>query len=191
MKHHQHIDHIIIVSVLVALTMIVVACRRTPSLRLKVDAVSDRTKTPVLDAMHVTTLISDSGLTRYRVTTERWLVFDRDTPPHWDFPRGIRLEQFDDSLRVAAQLEADSAYYNQGTQLWHLKGNVRARNSAGTRFLTQDLYWNRPRDSIYSDSAIAVQQTDGVMIRGRGFVSNEAMTQYKIRQTNGLFPSGE
>ncbi len=30
-----------------------------------------------MDTRGVTTLVSDSGVTRYRINTEEWLVFDR------------------------------------------------------------------------------------------------------------------
>ena len=39
---------------------------------------------PVMDTRGVTTLVSDSGVTRYRINTEEWLVFDRKIPP-WGF----------------------------------------------------------------------------------------------------------
>lgn len=41
------------------------------------DAITERDSMAVMDTRGVTTLVSDSGVTRYRINTEEWLVFDR------------------------------------------------------------------------------------------------------------------
>ena len=38
-------------------------------------AITERDSLPVMDTKGVMTLISDSGVTRYRINTEEWLVF--------------------------------------------------------------------------------------------------------------------
>lgn len=55
------------------------------------------------------------------------------------------------------------------------------------RFFTEEIYWNQQKKSIYSDSAIHIERSDRI-IEGVGFISNEAMTQYTIRHTTGIFP---
>lgn len=52
------------------------------------DAITERDSMAVMDTRGVTTLVSDSGVTRYRINTEEWLVFDRKNPPYWAFERG-------------------------------------------------------------------------------------------------------
>ena len=44
------------------------------------DAITERDSMAVMDTRGVTTLVSDSGVTRYRINTEEWLVFDRKNP---------------------------------------------------------------------------------------------------------------
>ena len=53
------------------------------------EAITERDSLPVMDTREVTTLISDSGVTRYRIKTKEWKVFDRKSPPYWAFERGI------------------------------------------------------------------------------------------------------
>lgn len=50
-------------------------------------AITERDSLPVMDTKGVMTLISDSGVTRYRINTEEWLVFDRKNPPYWAFEK--------------------------------------------------------------------------------------------------------
>lgn len=153
----------------------------------RTDAVSDRAAMPVLMADTVSTLVSDSGVTRYRIKTVRWEVYDRAKPPHWLFPEGVYLEKFNEQLEVEAYLESDYAYYNEDTQIWELNGNVHALNLEGERFETQQLFWNQKTERVYSDSAITITKSTSI-INGIGFESNQTMTKYTIRQPQGVFP---
>ena len=56
------------------------------------DAITERDSLPVMNTLGVTTLISDSGVTRYRVNTEEWTVYDRKKPSYWAFEKGVYLD---------------------------------------------------------------------------------------------------
>jgi len=179
------------------------SCRRK-EVKLRMDAIRDRAAMPVLDSQEVTTLISDSGVTRFRITARQWLVYDKAQPSYWEFPDGIYLEQFDKSLLTAATLRADYAYYDDQAEIWHLTGNVYATNVKGEQFETPELFWNQKTERVYSDSAITITQppskavvnadaekAKGAVIMGVGFESNQDMTKYTIRRPTGIFPIEE
>ncbi|WP_373731301.1 LPS export ABC transporter periplasmic protein LptC [Bacteroides heparinolyticus] len=149
-------------------------------------AITERDSLPILDTRGVTSLISDSGVTRYRIHTEEWLVFDRKDPPHWAFERGVYLEKFDSIFQVEASIKADTAYYYNKDELWKLMGHVDIKNLKGERFSTELLYWNQREQRIYSDKFIRIEQPDRI-ITGRGFESNQQMTVYKIHKPEGVF----
>lgn len=149
-------------------------------------AITERDSLPILDTRGVTSLISDSGVTRYRIHTEEWLVFDRKDPPHWAFERGVYLEKFDSIFQVEASIKADTAYYYNKDELWKLMGHVDIKNLKGERFSTELLYWNQREQRIYSDRFIRIEQPDRI-ITGRGFESNQHMTVYKIHKPEGVF----
>ena len=150
------------------------------------EAITERDSMPMMQTMGVTTLISDSGVTRYRVNTEEWQVFDRKRPPHWAFEKGIYLEQFDSIFDIEASIKADTAYYYNKDRLWKLMGNVDIQNRKGERFNTELLFWNEATQKVYSDRFIRIQQPDRI-ITGHGFDSNQQMTAYKIRNIEGIF----
>ena len=50
---------------------------------------------PTLHSEDVKTLISDSGVTKYRITAKVWEVFDKTVSPYWYFPEKIYVEKFD------------------------------------------------------------------------------------------------
>ena len=149
-----------------------------------------REQVAVLITDSITTLISDSGITRYRIESPLWLVYDKTTPPFQEFPQGIYLEQFDEDLTVQASLKADYAYYNEDMQIWILKGNVHALNRKGEQFDTPNLNWNQKTHQVYSDSVIHITRERSI-IEGVGFVSNEEMSKYTILNPTGVFPIKE
>lgn len=150
----------------------------------------DRQSAPVLTTTNVNTIISDSGITRYRIESPIWLVYDKMEPPYQEFPKGIYLEQFDEDLKVQASLKADYAYYNEEMQIWIIRGNVHALNHKGEQFDTPELNWNQQTHRVYSDSSIRITRETSI-IEGIGFDSNEQMTKYTILHPTGVFPIKE
>lgn len=150
------------------------------------EAITERDSLPVMDTKGITTLISDSGVTRYRVNTEEWLIYDRKQPSYWAFEKGIYLEQFDSLLNVDASIEADTAYFFDKEKLWKLIGHVDIKNLKGERFNTELLYWNQATQKVYSDKFIRIEQPDKI-ITGHGFDSNQQMTVYVIHNIEGIF----
>jgi len=143
--------------------------------------------TPTMVTRDVDTYISDSGITRYHITADRWLMFDNATEPHWSFPDGMFMERYDDHMTQSATVVCDSAFYFTGKRLWRLDGDVRMRNVDGDRFLTEQLFWDQKTHKVYSDSFIHIDRTDRT-IEGYGFESNENMTAYTILRPSGIFP---
>ena len=66
---------------------------------------------PTMMTRDVETLISDSGITRYRIISPLWLVFDEAKVPHWRFPVGVNFGKFDDPMGREAPGRGGSATY--------------------------------------------------------------------------------
>lgn len=172
------------------LATILTSCTLRPNKigEIKIDLT--REQLPVLTTDSVTTLISDSGITRYRIEAKQWLVYDKTERPYQEFPYGIYLEQFDENLNVQASLKANHAHYDENAQLWTLRGDVHALNFEGEQFDTQELKWDQVTHKVYSDSNIHITREKSI-IEGVGFVSNEQMTKYTILHPTGIFPVDE
>ena len=186
---------------IVLVAMLVFASCHRREVKLRMGAIDDRAAMPVLDAQEVTTLISDSGVTRFRITARGWQVYDKAQPSYWEFPEGIFLEQFNHDLDIVSTLRSDYAYYDDQAEIWHLTGNVHATNVNGEQFETPELFWNQKQERVYSDSSITIIQppsqaalqadgdkAKGTIIKGVGFESNQEMTKYTIRRPTGIFP---
>lgn len=150
------------------------------------EAITERDSLPSMATLGVVTYISDSGVTRYRMEAEEWLMYDRKRPSYWAFEKGVYLEQFDSLFNVDASIKADTAYFYDKQKLWKLMGNVDIKNRKGERFNTELLYWNQATEKVYSDRFIRIEQPDRI-ITGYGFDSNQQMTIYQIRNMGGIF----
>lgn len=156
----------------------------------KLEAVKDRKKLPGLAATKITTVISDSGITRYRIYTDQWDVFDRAAEPYWNFPKGLHFERFDKRLNIDANFHSKTAKYYEYKKLWEFRGNVKAVNIKGEMFETDLLYWDQTQERIYSDKFIRVTQATRV-ITAYGFESDQSLTKYNFRNVEGIFALDE
>lgn len=152
-----------------------------------IEHATDGNTVPTMMTRHVETLISDSGITRYRIVTPLWLVFDEADTPVWRFPETLHLEKFNDLLQQEATVDCDSAIYFKDRDLWRLDGNVRISNTLGERFLSEQLFWSSRDHKVYTDSFIHIERQDRI-IEGYGFVSNDRLTDYTINRPSGIFP---
>ena len=191
-SRHIHGESIKGGSITLSLILVVFCCLscQNHDVKLKADAVTNRAAVPALQAETVTTLISDSGITRYRIKADEWLIFDKADTPHWEFPNGIYLEKFNADLETDATIQADYAFYDEPAQRWLLRGNVLAINLEGEQFETPLLYWSQKEESVYSDSSIVITKANSI-IYGVGFRSNQEMTNYTILKPTGVFPIEE
>lgn len=147
----------------------------------------DFSKIPGMVTTDVSMLVSDSGVIRYHANTPVWYTYNLDAKKsYWYFPEGIELQQLDEDMQPAGKIQADTAYHYEKAQQWHLIGNVRVSNTKGEKFNTEELYWDMKKHTVYSDSFIHIERNRDIL-EGFGFNSNEAFTEYEIRQTTGIF----
>ena len=141
---------------------------------------------PTMRSTGVETLVSDSGMIRYKVITEEWLIYSKRNPPFWAFEKGVYLEKFDSLFHIDASIKADTAYYYETKKLWELRQNVHIRSQKGEKFDTDQLFWDQENKKIYSDKFIRIEGNDRILT-GYGFESNQEMTEYRIFNNTGVF----
>ena len=149
-------------------------------------AIDEKDSLPDMHTTGVVSYVSDSGMIRYKIVTDEWLVFSKKNPPYWAFEKGLYLEKFDSLFRVDASIKADTAYYHEKKELWELRGNVHIQNQLGDKFDTELLFWDQSKERIYSDKYIKIEQEDKILT-GYGFDSNQEMTEYEIFTPTGIF----
>ena len=148
---------------------------------------AERDSLPTLRTLGVSTLVSDSGIIRYKIIAEEWFIYDKKDPQYWSFQKGLFIETFDRSFQAEAFISCDTAYHFYNRSLWELRGRVLAKNVKGETFKTTLLYWDTRAHRIYSP---AYMEIDGETqkLSGYDFSSNEQMTEYIIHSSKGQFP---
>jgi len=132
-----------------------------------------------LRSTDVTMLISDSGITRFRLEAKEWYIFEDASEPYHYFPEKVHGEQLDTLLRVEAVIDSDTAYYYHKKKLMKFIDNVKVVNLSGQMFETSLLYWDEAEGRFYSDQFIRI--TKGEFINtGMGFEANQTLSEYRI-----------
>ena len=146
----------------------------------------DRDSVSMMVSYGVNTLISDSGIIKYKIVTERWEVNENVNPKRWIFRRGLFLEQFDEKFHVEAYIQADTAYCYTEQNLWHLIGNVRVRTVDGLVYSSEELYWDQNKHELYSYRFSHLVTPEREM-QGAYFRSDEQLRRYFISNSKGSF----
>jgi len=149
-------------------------------------AINPEDSVSMMTSYGVNTLISDSGVIKYRIVTERWEVNTTRQPSRWEFMKGIFFEQFDEQFHVQAYIQADTAWYFDQQRLWKLRGRVNLRNINGLIFRSEELYWDGVKHEFYSNvfsKLITPERT----IQGTYFRSDEGMNHYFVSNSKGSF----
>ena len=149
-------------------------------------AVHERDSASTMTTYGVNMLISDSGVIKYKIVTERWDVNTVRQPSRWTFEKGIFFEQFDEKFHVQAYVQADTAWYYDQKRLWKLRGRVRIRNVNGLLYESEELYWDGIAHELYSNVFSKVTTPERTM-EGTYFLSDEQMRYYTINNSKGSF----
>lgn len=149
-------------------------------------AIHDRDSVSTMVSYGVNTLISDSGVIKYRIVTERWDVNQTRQPSRWTFIKGIFMEQFDEQFNIQGYIQADTAWYYDKKKLWELRGRVRVRNVRGMRFYGEELFWDGISHEMYSNKFSRLITPERTLV-GTYFRSDERMTHYTVSNSQGSF----
>lgn len=150
------------------------------------EAINPEDSVSMMTSYGVNTLISDSGVIKYRIIAERWEVNTIKKPSRWEFMKGIFFEQFDEQFHVQGYIQADTAWYYDQQRLWKLRGRVSIRNVNGLIYKSEELYWDGYNHEFYSN-VFSRLVTPERTIQGTCFRSDEMMTHYTVSNSKGSF----
>ncbi|MGI6222860.1 MAG: LPS export ABC transporter periplasmic protein LptC [Prevotella sp.] len=153
-------------------------------------AIHARDSVPLMKSYGVNTLISDSGVIKYRIVTEQWIVNPNLNPSRYIFDKGVLLTQFDEKFNVNSYIQCDTAFYYDKKKLWELRSRVRILTKSGIRFSSEELFWDENKHELYSNKFSRLITPDR-SLQGRYFRSDERMTKYYVSNTSGSFVKGD
>ena len=153
-------------------------------------AIYEEDSTSMMISYGVNTLISDSGVMKYRIIAEEWEINTVKNPSRWIFNKGLFMEQFDEKFHVEAYVQADTAFYYDQIRIWELRNNVRIRTTDGLRFSSNELFWDQQKREFYSHLPSTLITPERTM-HGTYFRSDEQMTRYLVTNSKGSFESAD
>ena len=153
-------------------------------------AINPRDSVAMMISYGVNTLISDSGVIKYRIVSERWEINQNRKPTRWIFDKGLFLEQFDQKFHLQSYIQSDTAYYYDENRIWELRGRVRILTKDGLRYRSEQLFWDENKHELYSHvhSTLITPERE---LQGSYFRSDAQMTKYYVSNSKGSFEKGD
>lgn len=176
------------VVVIMLLFYIMMAC--TEQKEHLAPAIHDEDSAALMTTYGINMLISDSGVIKYRIVTERSVTNQNVNPKRTIFDKGILLTQFDEHLHVQAYIQADTAYKYDEQRLLELRGRVRILSKDGVKFRGEELFWDQDKHEYYSNM-YSYFETPERTLEGHYFRSDESMRKYYVSNTRGSFMRGD
>lgn len=150
-------------------------------------AVGENDSLPFMNAHGISTLISDSGVIRYKLVAEEWHIFNTPVAATWAFKKGFFMERYDQDMNIDLYVQADTAYLHE-QRTWELRGRVIVKNVQGTLFRTDELFWDMNEHNMWNHMPMDITMPDREL-HGTDFRSNEQMTDYFVTNSVGAMPA--
>ncbi len=152
----------------------------------KINSITNSSEMPEVSASNVEVLYSDSGFVQMKLTAEVIKQFSNIEKPYIEFPEGIYVRFYDDSLNVESEIRANYAIYHTDEKLWEARGNVVANNlEKGEKLNTEELFWDEDKKTIYSNSFSRIETLDGTFYGQDGFESNQRFSKWRLKSSRG------
>jgi len=179
----------ILVLFLVSICLIAISCSD------KLQEISNFTKTE--EMAHITihnleTKYLSAHKIKTRVNAPIAYKFEYIDIPYLEFPQGVEVIFYNDSLQEESKLTANYAIYYEKKKLWEARSNVRVSNVKGDLLMTEQLFGDENAEKIFSVKKVTIIEADSSVIVGKGgFESNTTFTIYRFLDVNGLVQLNE
>ncbi len=140
---------------------------------------------PSMQVQQLESVITDSGMVKYRFIAPLMLQYDKNNPPYTEFPEGLHFIVYNRNHEIEAQIKSKYAIYWQAKELWDLQNDVEAVNFKDEVINTEQLFWDAKAHTIYSDEFIKITTATDILT-GYGFESDEQFQDYRIKRISGI-----
>ncbi|KAA5534739.1 LPS export ABC transporter periplasmic protein LptC [Taibaiella lutea] len=138
-------------------------------------------------ASEVTFIYSENGKTKAKLYTKEFVGNENAKPPYIDFKKGVRMELFDENLKIENIVTAKTArYYNKDGNVI-AKDSVVARNAKGEKLQSEELIWNRKLEKFYTEKFVRITTKDQI-VWGEGLEANQDFSHVIIKNQRGSIP---
>ena len=179
----RHIWSSIIIKPVAAflITFLIAGCKNDPK---EIDALISKRSIQEDKADEVTIIYSEHGKSRIRMFATEFIRNEIAKPPYVDMRKGLKVEFFDDSMKIESTLTAQYARWYEGKGNVLIRDSVVVVNKKGETLRTEELIWNQNVKKFYTEKFVRINTPDQVMY-GDGLEANEDFTWYRIKNPKG------
>jgi LPS export ABC transporter protein LptC len=138
----------------------------------------------------VTILYSKEGRTKAQLFTKTFQHVQQATPPYIEMHNGLRVQFFDDSMKVQSTLMAKYGKYFETNGNVLVRDSVVVFNNKNEQLNTEELIWNEKLQKFFTDKFVKIT-TPTQIIYGDGLESNQTFTDYTILRVKGVIGVSE
>jgi LPS export ABC transporter protein LptC len=180
MKHHYFTLRDLCRALEIALVSVVVM-----SCENKIDLIpkSDLLTLPSLTVKDFETVYSDSGRLQLVLSGPLMEQFNNNESPYYEFRSGIRVLFYQGRKNPTGSVTSKYAKYTKSNSLWELRDSVVVINEGNDKLETEVLYWDEPKDLIYSDRFVKITNEDQIVM-GTGFESDPRLSKRRIKNVS-------
>ncbi len=140
---------------------------------------------PTQTGTGITMIYTDSAQLKMVMKAGKMLTYDKNVKePFTILPNGLTMKFYDKTEKLEATLKANYGIHYPGRKRMEVKYNVEVLNKNGEKLNTEHLIWDEVTKKISSQEFVKIT-TAKEIIMGKGFESNEDLTQYKIKEVTG------
>ncbi|MDO4461284.1 MAG: LPS export ABC transporter periplasmic protein LptC [Bacteroidia bacterium] len=159
------------------------SCMRNTNKELK--EVEEMQEVASLSMRDLHTIVTDSGYMKYEFETPEMHQYDNAEEPYIDFPNGLKFRMYSEHGQLTkSRIRCNNAKYYKTRKLWELNFDVEATTEKNDILNTEQLFWDTQNHKIYSDKFVKIT-TKHQVITGKGFESDEKLSQYEIKRPGG------
>jgi LPS export ABC transporter protein LptC len=165
------------------LTLLLLGCENDIE---RINLLTEETELPILKSINIEVIYSDSARVKMHIIAAEYQSFPDVEPPYDEFPKGMEVYFYDDSMKIESDIRADYTIYYPQEQLWHATGNVIARRlDNGDALYTEELFWDMANEIIYSNSYTRVHNEENILYGKKGFKSNQNLSNWQLIGSSG------
>ena len=140
---------------------------------------------PTQQGKGITMIFTDSARLKMVMKAGKMLTYDKNVKePFTLLPEGLIMGFYSKEEKQEATLSANYGIHYPRRKRMEVKYNVVVVNKNGETLNTEHLIWDEATKKIHSDAFVKIT-TGKEIIMGKGFESNEDLTQYQIKEVTG------
>lgn len=165
--------------------LLISACENSLSDIKKIS--SGDSEKPISISKGVEVIYSDSTKVKAKLTTPLMIDYQDAAKPYKEMPKGVKIVLYDAGLAEKGTVTSDYALEREKDNIVEFRKNVIATNTRGETFKSEELIYDVTKKQFSSTKPVQIIMTNGNVMNGTGFNSNDSLYPWHIDQSTGVF----